>query len=160
MRYNLKLLASLSIFLVSSPVEAVVTDNSSVTNNPSVAKSVVSEFVKIAHIEGKKQRRDEALRLSKLGMLQLNKGNWREALSYFEQALVIFQKNDDKAAILNNIGAVYLKLGEYHKALDYYQQSLAIKKQIGNKSGVGITLNNIGAVYLKLGEYAKALDYF
>ena len=66
MRYSLKLLAA-TVFLVSSPVEAVVTNNSSVTNNPSVAKSVVSEEVKIAQVQGKKQRRDEALRLNKLG---------------------------------------------------------------------------------------------
>ena len=117
-----------------------------------LVEAVVTDEVKIAQGQGSKQRRDEALRLSKLGMLQLNKGNWREALSYFEQALVIFQKNDDKAAILNNIGAVYLKLGEYHKALDYYQQSLAIKKQVGDKASEGTTLNNIGIVYKKLGE--------
>ena len=44
MGYNLKWLAAPSVFLVSSPVEAVVTDNSS------VAKSVVNEQAKIAYI--------------------------------------------------------------------------------------------------------------
>ena len=60
MRYSLKLLAA-TVFLVSSPVEAVVTDNSSVTNSSSVAKSVVSQEVKIAQVEGKKQLRDEVI---------------------------------------------------------------------------------------------------
>lgn len=32
MRYSLKLLAAATVFLVSSPVEALVTDNSSVAN--------------------------------------------------------------------------------------------------------------------------------
>ena len=60
MRYSIKLLAA-TVFLVSSPVEAVVTDNSSVTNSSSVAKSVVSQEVKIAQVEGKKQLRDEVI---------------------------------------------------------------------------------------------------
>jgi len=88
MRYSLKLLAA-TVLLISSPVEAIVTDNSSVANSSSVAKSVVNEQVKIAQVEGKKQRRNEALRLYKLGMQQLNRGEYREALKNFEQALVI-----------------------------------------------------------------------
>ncbi|MGB6301495.1 MAG: tetratricopeptide repeat protein [Rivularia sp. (in: cyanobacteria)] len=162
MRYSLKLLAA-TVFLVSSPVEAVVTNNSSVTNNPSVAKSVVSQKVKIAQVEGKKQRRDEALRLYKLGEQQLNRGEYREALNNFQQALVIFREIGERKSegvILNNIGEVYRSLGEYPKALDYYQQSLAIDKQVDDKAGEGITLNNIGLVYRNLGEYAKALDYY
>ena len=138
MRYSLKLLVA-TVFLISSPVEAVVTDNSSVTNS-----SVVVVEEKIAQVEGKKQRRDEALRLNELGVQQFKRGEYREALNNFEQALVIFQKNKDKAAIINNIGAVYLKLGEYDKALDYYQQSLAIKKKIANKPEVPLTLKIIG----------------
>ena len=156
MRYSLKLLAA-TVFLISSPVEAVVTDNSSVT------KSVVSEEVKIAQVEGKKQRRDEALRLNELGVQQFKRGEYREALNNFEQALVIFKEIGERKSeggTLNNIGLVYSSLGEYPKALNYYQQSLAIRKQVDDKSGEGITLNNIGAVYYKFGQYSKALDYF
>ena len=162
MRYSLNLLAA-TVFLVSSPVEAVVTNNSSVTNNPSVAKSVVNQEVKIAQVEGKKQRRDEALRLYKLGTQQLNRSEYQEALKNFEQALVIFREIAElqgEGIILNNIGEIYRSLGEYPKALDYYQQSLAIDKQLSDKAGEGITLNNIGSVYVNLGEYPKALDYY
>ena len=149
MRYSIKLLAA-TVFLVSSPVEAVVTDNSSVANSSSVAKSVVSEEVKIAQVEGKKQRRDEASRLYKLAVQQFRKGEYREALNNFEQALVIFKEIGERKSeggTLNNIGLVYSSLGEYPKALDYYQQALAIHKQIGNISREGLTLNNIGEVY-------------
>ena len=138
MRYSLKLLAA-TVFLVSSPVEAVVTNNSSVTNNPSVAnpsvtKSVVREEVKIAQVEEKKQRRDEALRLNELGEQLFRRGVYREALNNFEQALVIFREIEERQGeglILNNIGVVYVNLGEYTKALDYYQQSLAINPSCG-----------------------------
>ncbi|MGB3651658.1 MAG: tetratricopeptide repeat protein [Rivularia sp. (in: cyanobacteria)] len=167
MRHSLKLLAA-TVFLVSSPVEAVVTNNLSVTNNrsvtnPSVTKSVVNEFVKIAQVQEKKQRRDEALRLNKLGLQQLSRGEYQEALNNFEQALVIFREigdDENQGTTFNNIGEVYRNLGEYAKALDYYQQSLAIDKKIGNKEGEGTILNNIGIVYDSLGEYPKALDYY
>ena len=80
MRYSLGFLVSASVLLFTFPVEAVVADGF----------SVASEEVKIAQGEGKKQRRDEALRLNQLGMQQLDKGEYREALNNFEQALVIF----------------------------------------------------------------------
>ena len=152
MRYSLNLLAA-TVFLVSSPVEAVVTDNLS------TAKSVVNEEVKIAQVEGKKQRRDEALRLNKLGTQQLRRGEYREALNNFEQALVIFieiGERKSEGAVINNIGGVYRNLGEYPKALNYYQRSLAIDKEVGDKQGEGTTLSNIGGIYFHLGEYAKA----
>ncbi|MGB3653389.1 MAG: hypothetical protein WBA41_19520 [Rivularia sp. (in: cyanobacteria)] len=48
MRYSLNLLAVASVFLITLPLEATVTDK------PSVAKlSVASEFVKIAQVEKK-----------------------------------------------------------------------------------------------------------
>ena len=144
MRYSLKLLAA-TVFLVSSPVEAVV------TNNSSVAKSVVNEEVKIAQVQGKKQRKDEALRLNKLGLQQLRRGEYREALNNFEQALVIFREIGERkseGAVLNNIGGVYRNLGEYPKALDYYQKSLAIDKEVADKAGEGISLSNIGGIHL------------
>ncbi|WP_414622595.1 hypothetical protein [Calothrix sp. CCY 0018] len=85
MHYSLKLLAA-TVFLVSSPVEAVLTNNSSVAKS-----SVASEEVKIAQVEGNKQRNNEALRLNELGVQQLRRGEYREALNNFEQALVIFR---------------------------------------------------------------------
>ncbi len=164
MRYSLKLLtaplvnAVATVFLITLPIEAVVTDK------PSVAKlSVASQEVKIAQVQGKEQRRDEALRLTTLGLQQLNRGEYREALNNFEQALIIFREikqRKEESDTLNYIGLVYRNLGEYPKALDYYQQALAIYKQVGNKPGEGTILNNIGLVYRNLGEYPKALYYY
>jgi CHAT domain-containing protein/Tfp pilus assembly protein PilF len=153
MRYSLGLLAFAGVFLVTFPVEAVVKDG----------LSVASEEVKIAQGEGREQRNDEALRLTKLGTQQLNRGEYRKALNNFEQALVIVREIGEplgESTILNYIGKTYLSLAEYDKALDYYQQALVIFKQIGNKVGEGTTLNNIGEVYRSLAEYAKALDYY
>uniref|UniRef100_A0A8J7AEU0 CHAT domain-containing protein n=1 Tax=Desmonostoc muscorum LEGE 12446 TaxID=1828758 RepID=A0A8J7AEU0_DESMC len=116
-----------------------------------------------AQAQTTQEHRDEALRLNELGLQQLNKGQFREALKTFEQALAIFQQIGDTAGegtILNNIGVLYRNLGQYAKALEFYQQALAIRKQTSNTAGEGNTLNNIGAVYRNLGQYAKALEFY
>ncbi|MCF2151308.1 tetratricopeptide repeat protein [Desmonostoc muscorum LEGE 12446] len=116
-----------------------------------------------AQAQTTQEHRDEALRLNELGLQQLNKGQFREALKTFEQALAIFQQIGDTAGegtILNNIGVLYRNLGQYAKALEFYQQALAIRKQTSNTEGEGNTLNNIGGVYFSLGQYAKALEFY
>jgi len=153
MRYSLGFLVSASVFLFTLPVEAVVKDG----------LSVASEEVKIAQLQGNKQRNKKAFELYQLGVYHFYKSEFREALKTFKQALVIFRKLGNKALEginLNNIGNVYLSLAEYPKALDYYQQALAIHKKVGNKPMEGNTLNNFGLVYHNLGEYPKALDYY
>ena len=100
MRYSLGFLVSASVFLFTFPVEAVVKDG----------LSVASEEVKIAQGKGEEQRTDEALRLNKLGMQQLRRGQYREALNNLEQALVIVREIGERKSegtILNNIGNVY-----------------------------------------------------
>ena len=111
MGYSLNLLTVASVFLVSLPVEAVVMDG----------LSVVSEEVMIAQGEGREERNDEALRLTELGLQQLNPGEYRKALNNFEQALAIVREIGERlgeGTILNNIGNVYNSLGEYAKALN------------------------------------------
>jgi len=108
-------------------------------------------------------RNAEAVRLSQEGAQQFNRGQIREALEKFQQALVIVREIGDRqgeGALLNNIGAVYRNLGQYPKALEFYQQALAIRKEIGDKAGEGTTLNNIGLVYDNLGQYPKALEFY
>ena len=116
-----------------------------------------------AQAQTNQERKDEALRLSQLGVQQLNTGQFQEALKTFEQALAIVKQIGDTAGegtTINNIGAVYKNLGQYAKALEFYQQALAIFKQIGYTAGEGTTLNNIGEVYQGLGQYTKALEFY
>ncbi|MEH2440696.1 CHAT domain-containing protein [Nostoc sp.] len=116
-----------------------------------------------AQAQTAQERKDEALRLNRLGVQQLNKGQFQEALKTFEQVLVIVKKIGDTAGegrTLNNIGEVYRNLEQYAKALEFFEQALAIAKQIGNTAGEGRTLNNIGLVYDNRGQYAKALEFY
>jgi tetratricopeptide (TPR) repeat protein len=73
----------------------------------------------LAQAQTREQRNDEALRLYQVGVQQLNKGQFQEALAIFEQALAIFREirnRQGEGTTLNNIGAVYNSLGQYPQA--------------------------------------------
>ena len=105
----------------------------------------------------------QADRLNQQGMSLLNRGEYLEAQTMFEQSLAIRQDIGDRRGegeSLNNIGGIYSRLGDYPKALDFYEQSLAIRQDIGDRRGEGTMLNNIGFIYDSLGDYPKALDFY
>ncbi|MEQ9482893.1 CHAT domain-containing protein [Coleofasciculus sp. F4-SAH-05] len=87
----------------------------------------------------------------------------QKALDYYNQALPLYRKLEDRAReaiTLNNIGAVYSALGEKQQALEYYQQALSLRRAVSDRAGEVITLNNIGIVYSDLGEKQQALEYY
>jgi CHAT domain-containing protein/Tfp pilus assembly protein PilF len=109
------------------------------------------------------ERKNLALRLNKVGVEQLDKGQFQDALFAFQQALVILRRIGDKegeATVLSNMGGAYDSLGQYPDSLKYYEQSLIITKELGDKAGEGTTLNNVGRVYYNLGQYPQALKYY
>jgi CHAT domain-containing protein/Tfp pilus assembly protein PilF len=116
-----------------------------------------------AQTQTREERRNEAQRLNELGIQLLSKGQFREALKTFQQALDIFREIGERpgeGATLSNIGAVYSNLGQYPQALKNYQQALAIHQEIDDKAGEGTTLSNIGVVYRSLGQYPQALENY
>ncbi|AKB47707.1 hypothetical protein MSKOL_1930 [Methanosarcina sp. Kolksee] len=51
--------------------------------------------------------------------------------------------------------------GNYEEAVKKYNQSLKMKEELGNKSGIAITLGQMGRVLEEKGEYELALkDYY
>ena len=77
-----------------------------------------------AQAQTAQDRKAEALRLDKKGLQLLNRGQFRQALEKFQEALVIRKEVGDKmgeGTTLNNIGNVYFYLGQYAKALEFFQ---------------------------------------
>ncbi|MGB7440271.1 MAG: CHAT domain-containing protein [Coleofasciculaceae cyanobacterium] len=108
-------------------------------------------------------RKVEAERLYREGIEQFNRGQFREALQIFQEALVIVRKIgelQDEGKILNNLGVIYRRLGEYSEALTAYQSALVIYRKLGNRLDEGVTLSNIGLIYERLGQYYQALTYY
>uniref|UniRef100_UPI00359324A4 tetratricopeptide repeat protein n=1 Tax=Persicitalea sp. TaxID=3100273 RepID=UPI00359324A4 len=98
-----------------------------------------------------------------LGVVHFSQGQYAQALTYYQQNLVIAQEIGDRSvegAMLNNIGSIYSRQGQYMQALTYYQQNLVIAQEIGDWSSEGVALNNIGSIYSRQGQYEQALTYY
>jgi Flp pilus assembly protein TadD len=66
-----------------------------------------------------------------LGKSQLEKGNFDDALSSFEQAILLDQKNPD---LWNLKGIALRSLGRYNEAIDCFNKSLEIDPRDKNSS--------------------------
>jgi len=115
--------------------------------------------------------------LNNIGVIYKEQGDMPKALEYHHKSLMIREEIGNKsgiAASLINIGNVYREKGDplvtssekdalragKHKALEYYQKALKLKEEIGDKSGVALSLNNIGIIYRSLKQDSKALDSY
>jgi tetratricopeptide (TPR) repeat protein len=106
---------------------------------------------------------EKALLYHQLGLIKRNQGDYKEALSSYEQALSIYQKlrtsdDLDLATTYNNIGQVHNNMGKYLEALSYYDKSLVIYKHNlpEDHPSLAISYNNIGLVYKNMGDYNEA----
>ena len=66
-----------------------------------------------------------------LGKSQLEKGDFNDALSSFEQAILLDQKNPD---LWNLKGIALRSLGRYNEAIDCFNKSLEIDPRDKNSS--------------------------
>lgn len=104
-----------------------------------------------------------------LGVLSQRKGELKESLDYFIEALELSEKIDNKLFIRNytsNVGVTYLYYGNTDKALEYTLKALDLTTQydLGGEGGI---LLNLGLLYRKQDNleesihfYQRALRYF
>jgi tetratricopeptide (TPR) repeat protein len=108
-------------------------------------------------------KKGKAICLKELGWSNYVKGNYPQALAYYNTGLKIAEELYDKslqAKFLGNIGTVYANQSDYPKALEYYFKALKMAEELGDKSGMAADLGNIGIVYRDQSDYPKALEYY
>lgn len=97
-----------------------------------------------------------------LGNYYQESGNYEQATTYYEEALMTFTKMNDQSGIattIAGIGNVVSAMGDYKQALQYHYESLEISEQIQNPQVQARNLHDLGVVYELLGDYDKALAY-
>src|SRR3712207_5622903 len=95
-------------------------------------------------------RGEEARRLHQQAVAQLNTGQLRTALQYWQEALPIFQQVGNRYGIayaLTGLGSVHQGLGDFGKALEYHQRSLDVARAIPDRKTEGDVLGNLGFTY-------------
>jgi tetratricopeptide (TPR) repeat protein len=104
-----------------------------------------------------------ATALRYIGIVLSNKGNYSEAVSFYERSLKISEELDDKAEIakcLNNLGVVARSQGNYSEAVSFYGRSLKIFEELGDKVWISRCLNNLGIVAMYQGNYSEAVYFY
>jgi CHAT domain-containing protein/tetratricopeptide (TPR) repeat protein len=96
-----------------------------------------------------------------LGTLYWQKGDTKQALAAFEQALKLLDRNNPHSVVpLHNIGTLYSSMGRVSDAIPYLQQALALKDQFGKRPQTASTLNSLGSTLFESGNRKEALAYF
>ena len=100
---------------------------------------------------------------NKLGLAYQGKGDYDIAISFFEKAIKISDKLNDKqnkSIYINNEGNAFYDNDQLSSALDQYQKSLSLKRELNYQEGLAITLHNIGNVYYKQNSAKNAINYY
>jgi len=97
-----------------------------------------------------------------LGIAELEKGYFTNAIAYFFKARDIYIELNDSIEIANTlrkIGNSYKHPDDLKKAFVYYFQAMAIYKKLNNKIGLSKVYNNLGNSYLDISQFDSALAY-
>lgn len=118
---------------------------------------------RVLHLEEHIQdQRTLARMLSEAAMLNYKLGNLDDVERYLEEALPIFQEQNDE----NGMGTVYRIYGNYHiahgrvdAALDYYQRARQLYIRTNNVHDYANISFNTGLIFLQAGNPAGALPH-
>jgi serine phosphatase RsbU (regulator of sigma subunit) len=92
-----------------------------------------------------------------------SKGNYKEALVHYKEALTIMTeiKNLRGQSFCHlNIGQTYNDMGNPQEALKYMLKGLKIKEELKDEVGLEIGYNNIGNIFFFRGNYTQAVGYY
>lgn len=104
----------------------------------------------------------DALRADALdgaGNLARGQGEFKRAVSLFEEALTLRRRIGDQTALavtLKNLGNLYTERGDHDQARGFYEECLDIRKQLGDERGVAEPLNNLGVLARIEGDWSRA----
>jgi serine phosphatase RsbU (regulator of sigma subunit) len=104
----------------------------------------------------------ESKALNTIGASYQVKGNYIQAIDFYQQSLKIRERMNDLESVagsLANIGGIYINIGVFDKALEYQMRSLNLAEKMKNKPNIASSLNNLGIIYQNLGQFEKALYY-
>ena len=114
----------------------------------------------------------EGTALLNLGNVGIIAGNYAEALTHFQNAQIVFEKElegeaenqlelkNGLARAYGSMGIVFSEQNSYAKALQNHFKAVKLYQETEQELKVAQVFNNIGVVYLSINQDFKALDYF
>jgi signal transduction histidine kinase len=107
--------------------------------------------------------RGEAFAYKNIGLVYLGSNANPLALIYFDKALAIFKKQNDRlnsTRILNNMGYYYGRIKDHNEELNYLLQALAQVRGLNNFFIEATIMGNIGNCYEENNKPDSALKYY
>ena len=84
------------------------------------------------------------------GSIANRQGNNRDALTCFDQALILCRRTGNPrqlVAVLNRLGNLVCYEGQYEIAVGQFSECLEISRQLNDRYNQAILLNNLGTIY-------------
>ncbi|OEK07189.1 tetratricopeptide repeat protein [Roseivirga misakiensis] len=97
-----------------------------------------------------------------LGILSAVNKDYGSALTYFQEALQVFEELDSQAHTANlllNMGYSYAQLGDVNNANEHYDQAEDIWIALRNERSLGIIQKNRGELMMSISEFRPAIDF-
>lgn len=105
--------------------------------------------------------------LNNLGSSWDAKGDYKQAISYYEKALEIGLQtygvdNAELSSTYNNLGLTLDAKGDFNQAITYFEKTLQLDQQVygGDSPKIAMVYNNLGSSLFAKGDYDQAVDYF
>ena len=98
-----------------------------------------------------------------LGTLYGEKGEFKKALQYLENALVHLKQDDDlssRAMILTNLGVIHTIQGDFEKAVWNLKTAIEKFESLNDTRRASRVYHNLGMLNTRMGKYDEALDEF
>ena len=132
-------------------------------NNLGLVTNLESILDILAENQAGLQEASRAWVYTTLGNVYIRLGEYENALSFYEKALITYDLIGDASGqgkVLSNMGDVALMLGDFDKAMVFYAKSLELYRQIGDASGQAKVLGNMGIACADRGEHSKSISYY
>ena len=107
-------------------------------------------------------KRQIALALTNLASVQLEKGEYKKAITNANEALIYLEKLNDNNGLgetHNILGKVYRQQENYTAAASHLNQALVFYESTGNREEIAGVYHNVGTVFKEQKKYKNALNY-
>ncbi len=103
---------------------------------------------------------DDGSKLVQQGVQSYQAGKLQNAIKYWQEALNIYQKNNNRAnevVVLENLARAYQQIGQLDKSIAHWDKVIAYYRQAGDLKLLGQMLIEQSQVYNSLGQPKKAI---
>ena len=103
----------------------------------------------------------QAICLNNIGRVYSEKGQYEDALTYFQQALQLREKSkvpQDIVDAVHNLGEASVEMGQYDQAISYYMRALDLRRSMNDTRGAAIESYGLGTLFDYQGRFGAAVN--